>query len=106
MIQRMQQYFENRELVKFEDVKSEQNEILLLEKASPYVFRTKLERVLNHTIKYANCENDNQLLEACKSIVNKLKYISDQSNQTSDGCLNSFIVLKQDMLLVKAGLKG
>ena len=84
----------------------EWNSILLLEKASPYVFRTKLERVLNHTVKYANCEKDNQLLEACKLIEHKLKYISDQSNQTSDGCLNSFIVLKQDMLIVEAGLEG
>ena len=80
--------------------------ILLLEKASPYVFRTKLERVLNHTVKYADSVKDNQLLEACKVIVHKLQYIADQSNQTSDGCLNSFIILKRDMLSVKAGLES
>ena len=79
----------------------EWNNILLLEKSSPYVFRTKLERVLNHTIKYADMEKNNQLLEACKLIAHKLKYISDQSNQTSDGCLNSFIILKEDMLSIK-----
>ena len=84
----------------------EWDSILLLEKASPYVFRTKLERVLNHTVRYADCENDNQLLEVCKLIIHKLKYLSDQSNQTSDGCLNSFIVLKQDMLIVKSGLES
>lgn len=87
-----------------EKLNQEWSNILLLEKTSPYVFRTKLERVINHTIKYANYENDNQLLEVCKLIIHKLKYISDQSNQTSDGCLNSFVVLKQDMLAVKAGL--
>lgn len=83
----------------------EWDNILLLEKVSPYVFRTKLERVLDHTVKYADSENDNQLLAACKSIIHKLKYISDQSNQTSDGCLNSFIVLKQNMLAIKAELE-
>lgn len=79
----------------------EWNNILLLEKCSPYVFRTKLERALNHTIKYANMEKNNQLLEDCKLIAYKLQYISDQSNQTSDGCLNSFIILKEDMLSIK-----
>lgn len=82
----------------------EWNNILLLEKASPYVFRTKLERTINHTIRYANCENDKQLLQVCELIINKLKYISDQSNQTSEGSLNSFIVLKQDMLVIKVAL--
>lgn len=75
--------------------------ILLLEKSSPYVFRTKLERTLNHTIKYANTKKNDQLLEACQLIVHKLQYISDQSNQTSDGCLNCFIILKEDILSVK-----
>lgn len=84
----------------------EWDKILLLEKASPYVFRTRLERALNHTARYADCENDNQLSEICKLIAHKLMYISDQSNQTSDGCLNSFNILKQDMLTVKAGLEG
>ena len=82
----------------------EWDNILKLERTSPYVFRTKLERVLNHTIKYASNEKNNQLLEVCKMISHKLMYISDQSNQTSDGCLNSFRVLKQDMLTVKLGL--
>lgn len=80
----------------------EWNNILLLEKSSPYVFRTKLERALNHTIKYATMEENNQLLEDCKTIAHKLQYISDQSNQTSDGCLNSFIILKEDMLSIKS----
>ena len=31
----------------------EWDNILTLENASPYLFRTKLERSLNHTVKYA-----------------------------------------------------
>ena len=70
------------------------------------LFRTKLERSLNHTVKYAKMENNNHLLELCNGIIYKLQYISDQSNQTSDGCLKSFIVLKQDILAVKAELNS
>ncbi len=87
-----------------EKLYQEWDSMLLLEKSSPYVFRTRLERVLNHTVKYANCEKNEGLLDACKSIIHKLKYISDQSNQTSDGCLTSFSVLRHDMYTVRDGL--
>lgn len=82
----------------------EWNNILLLEKASPYIFRTKLERVINHTIIYANREGNDQLLRDCQLITHKLKYISDQSNQTSEGCLNSFIILKEDFINIRTKL--
>lgn len=82
----------------------EWDNIIKLQNASPYLFRTKLERSLNHTVKFAKMENNNHLLEVCNGIIYKLQYISDQSNQTSDGCLRSFIVLKQDILSVKAEL--
>ena len=36
-----------------------------------------------------------------KLVIHKLQYISDQSNQTADGCLNSYIVLKSDILNVR-----
>lgn len=62
----------------------EWDNILTLENTSPYLFRTKLERSLNHTVKYAKMENNNHLLELCNGIIYKLQYISDQSNQTSD----------------------
>ena len=84
----------------------EWDNILTLENTSPYLFRTKLERSLNHTVKYAKMENNNHLLELCNGIIYKLQYISDQSNQTSDGCLKCFIVLKQDILAVKAELNS
>ena len=86
------------------DICQEWNRILLLEKASPYVFRTRLERVVNHTIRYADSEKDNMLLNICRNVLTKLQYISDQSNQTSEGCLNSFIVLKADMVSIRDAL--
>ena len=86
------------------DICQEWNRILLLEKASPYVFRTRLERVVNHTIRYADSEKDNMLLNMCRNVLTKLQYISDQSNQTSEGCLNSFIVLKADMVSIRDAL--
>ena len=86
------------------DLYQEWNRILSLEKASPYVFRTRLERVVNHTIRYADSEKDNMLLNICRNVLTKLQYISDQSNQTSEGCLNSFIVLKADMVSIRDAL--
>lgn len=83
------------------DLCQEWDRILLLEKSSPYVFRTRLERVVNHTVRYADSESNNMLLNMCKNVRNKLQYISDQSNQTSDGCLNSYIVLKTDMVSIR-----
>lgn len=55
----------------------EWDNILTLENTSPYLFRTKLERSLNHTVKYAKMENNNHLLELCNGIIYKLQYISD-----------------------------
>ena len=40
----------------------EWDNILTLENTSPYLFRTKLERSLNHTVKYAKMENIINLL--------------------------------------------
>lgn len=82
-------------------MKNEWNDILQLEKSSPYVFRTRLERVINKTKKYANKIADSELELLCDRISEKLCYISDQSNQTSDGCLNSFILLKSDIMNVR-----
>lgn len=71
--------------------------ILKMKQESPYVFRTRLERALNHSLKYANETQNNGLFLICKEMKEKLKYISDQSNQTSDGILNSYVVLRSDM---------
>lgn len=78
-------------------LRQEWKDILQMDRTSPYVFRTRLERAILHLLKYArDCENSELLME-CHKIQNKLKYISDQSNQTSDGTLNSFIILYSDM---------
>ena len=70
--------------------------ILSLQKESPYVFRTRLERAIIHSIKYAVSVDDKVLENACVSLRKKLNYISDQSNQTSDGTLNSYLILQND----------
>lgn len=76
----------------------EWSKILLLEKTSPYVFRTRLERTIKHTLNYAEKEKDEQIISRCKGLLEKLQYISDQSNQTADGSLNSYRVLKKELL--------
>lgn len=76
----------------------EWSKILLLEKTSPYVFRTRLERTIKHTLNYAEKEKDEQIVSRCKGLLEKLQYISDQSNQTADGSLNSYRVLKKELL--------
>ena len=76
----------------------EWSKILLLEKTSPYVFRTRLERTIKHTLNYAEKEKAEQIVSRCKGLLEKLQYISDQSNQTADGSLNSYRVLKKELL--------
>ena len=76
----------------------EWSKILLLEKTSPYVFRTRLERTIKHTLNYAEKEKDEQIVSRCKGLLEKLQYMSDQSNQTADGSLNSYRVLKKELL--------
>jgi len=68
-----------------------------MENCSPYLFRTRLERTINHSIIYARETKNASLQELGENIKCKLKYISDQSNQTSDGMLNSYLILKIDM---------
>ena len=78
--------------------------ILQMKQESPYVFRTRLERTLNHSLKYANDTQNNGLILLCKEMKEKLKYISYQSNQTSDGILNSYVVLSDEMNQVLSSL--
>lgn len=79
------------------NIKIEWENILQMGNTSPYVFRTRLERAINHSDLYAKQTNNTILKELCEMIKNKLKYISDQSNQTSDGMLNSYSILKNDI---------
>lgn len=66
-------------------------------KSSAYVFRTRLERAIERVQHIGTVESNSVILEECKIIKQKLNYISDQSNQTSDGTLRSFTYLYTDI---------
>lgn len=76
-------------------------EILQSGSLRSYTFRTRLERTLLRLVLYIeNGEikgHTEELLSLCKSIRTKIDYISDKSNQNSEGELNSFSYFKQDL---------
>lgn len=72
-------------------------EVLNLNKSRAYVFRTRLERLLFRVAKYARETDNNEIESSCDIIRKKLHYISDQSNQTSDGSLKSYRFLEHDI---------
>lgn len=80
---------------------AEWDNILTMKKSTPYVFRTRLERTINLTLKHSRENGNKDLFDMANKMLEKLQYISDQSNQTSDGCLNSFLVLEDDMLALR-----
>lgn len=73
------------------------NEIYSMSKSRPYVFKTRLERALLKTKKYCGITQCNLLYSLCMELSEKMTYISDNSNHTSDGELRSYIVLKDDI---------
>ena len=79
-----------------QEILDEWKSLLQQEKTSPYLFRTRLERLLKYTDIYAKRTNNSILKQKIIETYSRLRYISDQSNQTSDGTLNSFLVLKED----------
>ena len=68
-----------------------------MNKVRPYVFKTRLNRAILRTKRYADEKSDVSLKLLCDQLEMRMKYISDQSNQTSDGELRSFLVLKDDI---------
>ncbi|WMJ90285.1 hypothetical protein [Anaerocolumna sp. MB42-C2] len=78
-----------------ENLNLEWMKIIEMKNESPYVFRTRLERTLNHSLRYAKEIENKELEDICDNMKDKLRYISDQSNQTSDGMLNSYVVLQE-----------
>jgi hypothetical protein len=64
----------------------------------PYIFRTRLERALLRIMALANDLNRADIKEDCNRIKERFAYISNESNQTSDGTLKSFICLEKDLL--------
>lgn len=73
------------------------NELLQDNKVRLYVFKTRLQRAIIETKKYSEEKNDKELCEQLEKLEDSMKYISDQSNQTSDGELRSYLILKDDM---------
>lgn len=68
-----------------------------MNRVRPYVFKTRINRAIKKTKLYGKeCKND-LLCKLCDQIEEKMLYISDQSNQTTDGQLRSFLVLKKDI---------
>ncbi|MCR8852856.1 hypothetical protein [Lysinibacillus fusiformis] len=77
-----------------------ENEIINLlssKNSRPYIFRTRLERVLERLLNYSEKNNLTLLRNKSLEVKSKLSYISDQSNQTSDGSLKSFVFLESDI---------
>lgn len=70
--------------------------LLLLEKSSSFIFRTRFERAMYQGINFYKNINSSLSLEFEKTL-NKLKFISDSSNMTCDGSLKSFLILKKDI---------
>lgn len=77
------------------------DELMEMSKCRPYVFKTRLQRAIIQTQKYSDEKNNGKLRELCQQLEEKLRFISDQSNQTSDGELRSYLVLKEDMLKIR-----
>lgn len=49
-------------------------------------------------------QDDTSLQQLCEKLEHKLAFISDQSNQTSDGELRSYLILKEDMEQIRVAL--
>lgn len=77
------------------------DELMEMSKVRPYVFKTRLHRAIIQTQKYGNEKNNGKLMELCQQLEDKMRFISDQSNQTSDGELRSYLVLKEDMQKIR-----
>ena len=77
------------------------DELMEMSKVRPYVFKTRLHRAIIQTQKYSNEKNNGKLMELCQQLEEKMRFISDQSNQTSDGELRSYPVLKEDMQKIR-----
>lgn len=79
-------------------LKLEWEQIINSKSVRPYLFRTRLERTLLKTIRYAKEIHNPELERCCKTTQEKMDYITDKSNNTSDGTLRSYIVLKDDLI--------
>lgn len=82
----------------YKKIESELQKLLSMNKSRPYIFRIRLERLLERLLNYSIKNNLAVMQKNCQEIKDKLQYISDQSNQTSDGTLKSFVFLENDLI--------
>ena len=81
------------------------DELVQMNKVRPYVFKTRLQRAILKTKKYGMEQDDTSLQQLCEKLEHKLAFISDQSNQTSDGELRSYLILKEEQIRVALCIK-
>lgn len=80
------------------------SDLLQDNKVRPYVFKTRLQRAIVETKKYCKEKSERELWTQIEELEDKIKYISDQSNQTSDGELRSYLILKDDIEKIEKNL--
>lgn len=80
------------------------SDLLQDNKVRPYVFKTRLQRAIVETKKYCEVKSERELWTQIEELEDKIKYISDQSNQTSDGELRSYLILKDDIEKIEKNL--
>lgn len=81
------------------------DEIIESSSSRPYIFRTRLERFIIRLTFFesgVNLDHRDVIINICDSIKNKINYISDKSNQNSEGELNSYGFFKDDLLKLKS----
>jgi hypothetical protein len=82
----------------------EWNKILCMGNSRPYVFRTRLERLLLLTKNYSISMKKEGLTKLCDKVFNMLQYLSDQSNQNSSGELKSYNVLLDYLIEIRSAV--
>lgn len=80
-----------------DNISAEFTELLSQNNVKPYIFKTRLERLLTRASTYATQQSRHDIVAEIEEIEAKIKYISDQSNQAPDGTLKSFSFLESDL---------
>lgn len=70
--------------------------LLTLKKSTPFLFRSRFERAMHQGINFYK-DFKPSIAKEFEFTLNKLKFISDNSNMTSDGSLKSYLVLSNDI---------
>lgn len=70
----------------------------------PYLFRTRLERLIIRL--RVQAKHDENILDICNKIYDKLQCISDKSNQTPEGTLKSFVYIEEDLIKLNQSIQS